>query len=638
MMKIKLKRLHNQKNNTAPCLKWLLPAILASITLAIFLPTLNYNFTNYDVGLQVVKNPLIRSLSLDNIYRIFTSFSITSYYPIRLLSYAIDYSIWRINPKGYHLTNVLFHTMNVLLVYMLLFRLTRPTIEKKSFVTENRLLLIIFFSASIFAFHPVVVESVVWIGAREELTMLFFTLICIHFHILAESSPNHTARYHLFTGLFCLLACLCNVVGAVIPMLVLAYDLCNEKKKYPASWKRLKEIFKYTWFLWPIAMGAIILKLIGKNIPTDEGLVTAKLSLGWIERVLTILNIYWLNIRTLMRPASLSIIYPSVSPNTVFEPGVMLGGAFSLITLSLLWRLRQNHILLFGLLWFLIGLSPSAQVIPHHILRADRFLYLPLVGIVLLIGHLMIEARMIKNHPEIHIAICISVLCILAIMSRHQSQRWRNSITLFEHVLLKTYPDSKVAHVNLGHALEKQGKIDKAIEHYSEALEIDPDFVNAHNNLGFVLAKQGKIDEATAHYYKALKINPNYRRALNNLGLALSEQGRLEEAATLFSKALQNNANDADAHNNLGLVFAKQGKVDKAITHFLRTVQINPDHAEAHFNLGAAWLSSGQYKKAFDSFSNAYNIFLKMNGKTDQKTRNAKTWMANTRKRINGRQ
>jgi len=222
---------------------------------------------------------------------------------------------------------------------------------------------------------------------------------------------------------------------------------------------------------------------------------------------------------------------------------------------------------------------------------ADRYTYVPLVGVFIIIAWGVPELLALRT-TEVHRRRLLAapagiVIAALAVCTYSQVGYWHDDVALFGHAL-KVTSNNALVHNNLGVALAAQGAAEKAVEHYSEALRIRPDYPEVHNNLGAALAKRGRTDEAIAHFTAALRVRPSFAEAHGNLGVALAMQGRIDDAIVHFSAALKANPESADAHYNLGKCFVALGRTREAITQYQRALRFKPGHPQAANSL--AWI------------------------------------------------
>ena len=513
------------------------PTLLAIVALtyavcAVFYPIVGFEFVDLDVDEQLIGNPNTRGLTGENLQRIVTGQGpegiTTSYYPVRTLTYAINYELWGLNPFGFKLTNGLIHLANVLLVFWLVLRLFRRTGVAEGLSRQVRDVMVATLSAGAFAVHPVVVEPVVWVAGREELLMTLGALGCLHFHITARRLSEQHGKTRQIVACYacaavsCAAACLSNAVAAVIPLLIVAWDILT------LTPPKLRRIVCATAALWLIGGATIYLKTLSsaKDVVAEEAAafsavieqlgdvsdpvaeereaVSAAIErivdadvprfpgpeLCSVEQVLLVLQVYWVNLKTLVWPAQLALVYPNLSPRSFGDLQVILGSVAVGLTCLGLWLVRRKRFVLFGLLWFGLALGPTSQVMPHHIHRADRFLYLPLVGLALAMAMGLRPFAMAPRGREAVakvFAAGVLGLLVLGVLSARQVQTWRDGLSVWENCV-RVSPDSALAHRGLAENLAMRGHMNHANEHIALATRLDPSGVEKLNSLARELA------------------------------------------------------------------------------------------------------------------------------------------------------
>ncbi|MGB8367762.1 MAG: tetratricopeptide repeat protein, partial [Limisphaerales bacterium] len=311
----------------------------------------------------------------------------------------------------------------------------------------------------------------------------------------------------------------------------------------------------------------------------------------------------------MIHPAGLACLYPNP---TNYLPFWQVAGALGLLLAisGAAWAFRQTHPgLVVGWLWYLGMMIPVIGMVQiSYYAHADRYTYLPQIGLYLLLTWAAAELCAGWRHRRVMLGGCATVILVALIFcARAQTAYWRNSELLWTHTLACT-SDNFIAQNNLGNALVQEGAVDEAIAHFQKALQIKPDYAEAHNNLGNALLQKGSVNEAMVHYQKALQIQPDYADAHYNLGNALLQRGAVAEAIVHFQKALQIQPDYAKAHNNLGNALLQKGAVDEAIAHYQKALQIQPDYADAHYNLGYALVQKGKVDEAISHFQRALQI------------------------------
>jgi len=534
---------------------------LAYLVSVVFWPMLDFRFVESDVLAHVVNNRHIRGLTAENLKHIFTSRCITSYYPVRTLTYALDYQFWGLNPAGFKLTGGLIHLANVLLVFWLVLRLVRQEAKTDGYSMAWWDVFAAAFSAGLFAVHPVVVEPVVWVAGREELLMTLGALGCVHFHLGAlrfsqdGGRPRSALACHLAAALSCAAACLSNTVAAVIPLLILAWDLLTPARP---KWRT---ILYGTAPLWAIGMLTLAIKGPGHHavLAREVGTLSP-------QRLMLVLKVYWLNLHTLAWPTELALSYGRLTPEGFLDGDVILGGIAACLTCLALWKLRRQVLVLFGMLWFGLALGPTSQIMPHHIHRADRFLYLPLVGLAVALGvGLRPLGNALKPWPIVAGAVAIGGSCLVALTSLSISQvhSWRDSVAVWEQCV-SVAPGNPEAHRALADSLAKRGQFDRAIPHYQTALAIEPEYIDVLRNFAFHLVTC-----------------PDEQLRDDGLAIQLAERGceltQWEDADLLRTLAM--------AYTNYAATLQRAAQFRPAVQYYNMAIEADPDYDLPMFNL-----------------------------------------------------
>jgi tetratricopeptide (TPR) repeat protein len=533
---------------------------LVLLTAAVFYPIVGFEFVDFDVHQHVTQNPRIRGLTAENLKHIFTSRCITSYYPVRTLTFAIDHQIWGLDPGGFKLTNGLIHLGSVFLTFWLVLRLFRHPSAPRQSRGAGWDVCAATFSAGLFAVHPVVVEPVTWVSGREELLMTLGALGCLHFHLTARrfaAEPGRTKAAwacHAGAAFCCVIACFSSALAAVIPGLVVAWDLLTLPKP------RLRRIFTGTVALWAIGVATIVIKRFGES--DDVQILPTAFS---PERAMLILNIYWLNLKTLFWPTRLALYYDWEYPQGFLDSKVILGGVTLLLTFAILWKLRRRTLVLFGLLWFGIALAPVAQIMPHHIHRADRFLYLPLAGLAVALALGLRPLANVLRRRDVMAAVIAAgaaSLLLLGAQSAIHLRTWRTSIFTWE-----------------------------------QCLWVNPQNARALDAFADNLAWAGRYDEAVSYYESALAIRPTNTEILTSFAITLAvgpepvrDLQRAIELATRASELTGGKSADAraalcEAHFWLAFDQQQKGDFGQAIYGYGKALESNPDREVALFNL-----------------------------------------------------
>ncbi len=593
---------------------------LAAVVWVVFGQTLGHEFVNYDDNMYVYENPAVtRGLNLKGVEWALTHVVCANWHPLTMMSHMLDCRLYGLNAGGHHLTNVLLHTASVILLFLVLRQMT-------GFLWRSA------FVAAVFAIHPLRVESVAWVAERKDvLSGLFFMLtLWAYTRYVASDQPSlrfgmagkwqvtrtdpassrvprHPSLFYCLVLLFFALGLMCKPMLVTLPLVLLLLDYWPLRRVVGGGWQVTGPDSHVTHHASRITpqIGHILLEklpLIGLAVAScvvtifaqHEALqsfehISLSLRVGNapISCVAYLGQMFW--------PAGLAVLYPFTARG-VGVSGVMLALVLlAAISTGVFVLRRRCPCILTGWLWYLIMLAPVIGILQvGWQARADRYTYLPQIGLYLLLTWAAADLCAGWRHRRLVLGgLAAVILAALIFCARAQVVYWRNSETLWTHTLACT-SGNDVAHNNLGIILAQKGLADEAIAQFRKALEVRPDNAEAQNNLGRALLQNGNADEAITHFQKALQINPGYAGAHNNLGNALLPKDRVDEAIIQYQTALQIKPDFAEAHNNLGNALLKVGRVDEAIAHFQEALQINPVYSQALSNLAWALATSPQ--------------------------------------------
>ena len=563
---------------------------LTIVTLSLFWQVQNHGFVNLDDDLYVTANRRVQAgLTIDGIVWAVTTTHASNWHPLTWLSHMVDCDLFGLNPGAHHFTNLLLHLANTLLLFLVFHRMTRA-LWPSAFV------------ATLFAVHPLHVESVAWIAERKDLLSTFFWLLTMGLYLQYVKRPRYTRYLLVFLSFSLGLMAKPMLVSLPFVLLLLDYWPLGRLQFVSSSLATQSDPGKSVHF-W--SRRSLMLRLVLEKMPllglaTVSSIVTflAQRSGGALESLNTIpLNVRLANafvayaryLEKTFWPHDLAVFYPHPGRSL---PIWQVAGAVLLllcITVLVLRTLRSRPYLTTGWLWYLGTLVPViglVQVGAHAM--ADRYTYIPLIGLFIVMAWGLSDTLARWPHRRAALAtLTAGLLVAFMICSRIQVRYWQNSTALFQHTLNVT-TNNWLAHNNMGNALARQGRLGEAANHYSQALDIRPNDPMAHNNLGITLAEKGRLDEAVAHYSEALCIDGEFAAAYYNLGNALVQRGEFKKAMASYVKAVEIKPQFAEAHNNYAMVLAKQGKLDDAVSHFEEALRIKPDFEEARHNLAIA--------------------------------------------------
>jgi tetratricopeptide (TPR) repeat protein len=308
-------------------------------------------------------------------------------------------------------------------------------------------------------------------------------------------------------------------------------------------------------------------------------------------------------------PAGMAVLYPHQREHLSLWAVALSASVLLLVSAAVLAGWRKRPYLLVGWLWYIGMLVPVIGLMQvGNQARADRFTYLPQIGLCIMIAWSAAEWCGDRRYRRVALRIAAGViLAALMAVAYAQTKYWRDSGSLWSHTIGCT-TENAIAHNNYGNALADQGRMDEAIQHYRRAIELKPGDVEAYNNLGNRLAQQGKFPEAMEQYSRALRVKPDDAKALYNSGLTLSVQGALDEAIPYYERAIQIEPDYIEAHNNLGNALSRRGRLTEAIQHYKRVLQLKPDFAQVHYNLANAFARQDKVDEAASHYSHALQL------------------------------
>jgi tetratricopeptide (TPR) repeat protein len=595
---------------------------LVIATLLVYWQVRNHSFVNYDDRQYVTHNHYVNTgVTLESIKWSFTAIHASNWHPLTWLSHMLDCQIYGMNAGQHHLTNLLLHILNTLLLFLVFKRMTGKLWQSG-------------FVAALFALHPLHVESVAWVAERKDLLSTFFWLLTLWSY--TQYVERSESKQYLLTILFFILGLLAKPMLVTLPFVLLLLDLwplrrfdLGSRDENNSQQRRfnLGLIYEKVPLFFLSALSSIVTYIAQES----SGAVNSLAVIPFHIRIANATVSYASYIGKMIWPHNLAVFYPypeSILSWKIAGAGLLLGG----ISVAVCKMVRTKPYVAVGWLWYIGTLVPVIGIVQVGVQKmADRYTYIPLIGLFIIIAWGVPDILLKWRHKRLILAVSTTfVLSAFMICTWFQVKNWQNSIILFEHALNVT-EDNSVAHINLGEALSGQGKIDAAVRHYYEALRIKPNLAAPHLNLGVALKEGGNLSEAInhfskvlglksdcaeahyelgdtlirkgdfasaiEHYLEAVRIKPDYAKVYNNLGVILAHQNKDKEAIAHFYKAVQIDSTYAGAYYNLGKIFANQGKIEDAILNYNKTLHFSPENTQALYNL--SWILATHENKEF---------------------------------------
>lgn len=574
--------------------------VLSFISAAVYLNTLQNGFV-YDDTWQVLNNNWIRNaryipdIVTSDVWK-FSGESPSNYYrPMMYLIYMIIYHLSGLDPRAFHLLNVLLNVLVCLLVFMSTVKLLQQ------FLPAKRNIIFPSFAASVlFATHPVHTEAVAWIAAIPELSYSLFCLLSLYLY----TWTRETARpvYIMSVSSF-FLAAFCKEPALLFPFVLIAYDYCLGK----TTGKNLLRIRRYIPYF-----AAAAIYLAARVLVLGQLVQTVKHNR--LDTHVSLVNVFPLFSAYLAK-----LIWPlNLNAYTVFSPIPSLftlrGGAAVIVTLAFIVFIsvsfKKNGLFFLSLSLILLPLLPALYIpaLPEN-LFAERYVYFPSFGFALLLASVFTEIWNDKKNMAIGVSIVIVVVTLLySIGTITRNAVWKDDVSFYTDVLRKS-PEVPRMHVNLGWTYYNMGRLDDALREYKIALRLKPNLAEPHNDIGLIYERQDLIQEAIREYKTALDLEPDYPAAHNNLGNAYISLNFVGEAINEYQAALRLSPRYTAAHYNLANAFANSGFLNEAISEYKAAIKLAPEEIDAHNNLGVAYLRLNRFDKAVEEF----NIVLRLN-------------------------
>ncbi|MCX5848849.1 MAG: tetratricopeptide repeat protein [Deltaproteobacteria bacterium] len=557
--------------------------LLTLACLAAFGRIAGNNFINFDDPGYITENYNVQSgFNPENIRWAFTTTYLSYWHPLTWLSHTLDWSLFGANASGHHLVSLLLHIGAVIFLFLFLNKTTNSLWPSA-------------FAATLFALHPLRVESVAWASERKDVLSMFFGMASIYaYAFYAESSK--LSRYFLCLILFAL-ALMSKPMMVTIPFVLLLLDYwpLNRWQKAlssPAE-NRFKLAEKLVWEKTPFFILTITASILAVWAQNKVGAMVKMENIPFAERFSNAIVSYATYLEKTFWPVNLAVYYPydfSIPLWKILISGIII----ILITAAVLYYIKKLPFLFTGWFWYLGTLVPVIGLVQvGSQAMADRYTYLPSVGIaIMLVWGIPLFFQRENVRKKILLPAGIAVLCVLVILTFRQCGYWENSFILFRQSMRVTKNNDKMYH-NLGVSFYKEGKIKEAIYHFSKAISIIPNS-RSYNSRGDIYARLGRYQQALDDFNKAIALKQDCAESYYNRGLTYDKLAQYQLAIADLNKAISTNNDYVDAYNNRGVIYAKTGQHQKAIEDFNKAISLKPDYIYAYSNRGIAYFSQGK--------------------------------------------
>jgi protein O-mannosyl-transferase len=583
-------------------LKWIICLMLGFGTLALYAPVRHYQFVKYDDDEYITQNPhVLGGFNKDNVTWAFTREYSSNWHPLTWLSHILDIQVWGLRAGGHHLTNAILHAVNAVLLFLVFASMT-GTLSRSAFV------------ATVFAWHPLHVESVAWISERKDVLSALFWILTIAAYVYYGRRPSY--HRYLLVVLGFALGLMCKPMLVTLPCVLLLLDY------WPLNRVALTRSDIRKWFdllvekipLFALVVVSCIITLAAQRV---SGAMKPVSELPLLLRLSNVPLSYLRYLSKAIWPFDLAIFYPLPFSIPLWQA---IGSAAVLIALTLLalFAIKRSPAVTVGWLWFLGTLVPAIGLVQvGYQSMADRYMYVPLIGLT--VTSAWGAWDLLKKYGRggvIASVLFVGVAVSLLYTGVQQLRYWHDSVTLFQHTLSITR-DNWLVHNNLSNALlDKPGALGSAESHAREAIRLRPSYAPAYLNLGVALLRQGKASEAIAQLETANWLQPNWPDAYVNLASAKMVNRQTSEAIADFREALHLNPDDLSALKALAWIRATQSVVEwrngeEAVRLAERAARLtNYKDATTLDVLAAALAESGRFEAAIKMGGRARDLAL----------------------------
>ena len=581
--------------NCTKTTKWLVSVGIICTTLAAYWGVWMFDFVEYDDGDYVFENYIVQQgITWSGVHWAFCQQHASNWHPVTWVSHMIDCELFGLNSGGHHLTSLMLHMVNGLLLFTLLRGFT-GAVWRSGFV------------AALFALHPLHVESVAWVAERKDVLSTFFGLLTLliyqRYQQAIQKQEGCHGYYYGLSLLVYALSLMSKPMLVTLPFVMLLLDYWPGKRIEEDLFIRRSSLMRLFKEKLPFFVLSAISCFVTYQAQRNSTVMPLE-SYGVFERIGNALAAYGIYIQKTIWPVDLAFFYPLVHL-PIWE--VVVSGLMVIaITVAVFINRRRYAFALTGWLWYLGMLVPVVGIVQvGEQSHADRYTYLPIVGLFIVVvwgvGE-WLEKR--KRHVPKALSFALVCLTVLGVMTWRQKQHWENTRSLLGRALAVT-SGNFLAHNNLGFILAREGDVDAALGHFLEAVRIKPSYARAHRNLAAAFVQQSDFVKAVEHYRIAVHLCPHDAQSLHQLGVVLARQGKHEEGTAACARAVELEPQNPEALYDYALVLNLQGNHKEASARLSQAVQLAPDNPLAHFQLGLTSAQMREWAAAISGFEGA---------------------------------
>jgi tetratricopeptide (TPR) repeat protein len=601
--------------------------LLAAGIIAVYAQTAGFDFVDYDDQGNIRDNPKVPAgLTWDGIKWSFSTMYGSNWFPLIWLSFMLDRTIFGTWAGGFHLVNVALHIANSILLFWVLKRYTKALWAS-------------FFVAALFALHPLHVESVAWVTERKDTLSTLFWFLTMLAYLRYVEVP--TAKRYVIVCVVFALGLMSKSMLVTLPLVLLLMDYWPLKRLWPEEKIGGVAFGRLIWEKLPLFVLSAAASVVTFIAQQSTGAMMRLSSVPIEYRIANAFISYCEYLVRMLRPVGLAVFYPHpVKEISGLQITASLAVLAAITIVAIL--LRRRRYLLVGWLWYLGTLVPVIGIVQvGGQAMADRYTYVPLIGIFIMLAWLAGDIVAQKRVRQVLAGMAgAAILGVLGVMTFVQVSYWHDTMSLFKHaaavtkdnyvahsimgvryaekgqmeeamkafdIILKLTPKDGDTLYNVAKSLDVQGQTAKALEFYNRVLVLVPDDADTHGALALIEARNGNFDRAVELYKEGLSKKPDDGGLHGGLGSLYLQMGRVDEALTELEKAVKLKS-DSVIYGNLGMATLLKGEGDKAMEYFNKAVKLDPANAEAHYNLGNCYLSQNLSGKAVVEYEKAIKI------------------------------
>jgi tetratricopeptide (TPR) repeat protein len=560
------------------------------VTLGVYFPATQFQFTTYDDPDFVTANRIVQAgLTVNGFKWAWGSEVARNWHPVTMLSHMLDCQLFGAKPGWPHFVNILLHAANAVLLFHLLKRMT-GAIWRSAVV------------AALFALHPLHVESVAWVAERKDVLSTFFWFLTTWAYVrYAEGVKFSNLKFYVVAVALFAIGLMCKPMLVTVPFALLLLDYWPlGRTKHVKVWVLVAEKIPF------MALSAVLC-VVTYSIQQHGGSVLNVNNLPMSYRVGNALISYWRYFGKMFWPENLAGLYLRSGNWPMWE--ILVAGLLLVaVSVVAVWQRVRGPWLAVGWFWYVGTLVPVIGIVQAGMqTMADRYTYVPLIGIFVILAWGGWELAEVCQMPKLGFGLAAAAVVVCAGLTSRQLTFWKDSETLYTRMSEVT-TNNYMAHYNLGNFYAKEGRTNAAITNYAAALQEEPNYADAHNNLGGILLDQKRYDEALGHYRAAVRTNPefmhffNLANALADAASARRDANEFSQAVASYQQALRLNPNSSQAHHNLGLTWQVQGSNTEAIAEFAEAARLDTNRFDSWSRLAVCCAMQNRMSEAETAF------------------------------------